>query len=77
MTKLTKAQRQLLRQTLDQDAVVWLDMATEIRRRMFWKMVVRGYLYIRRDWEWGAGYGVIDVFDIITLTDKGHKAVRA
>jgi hypothetical protein len=77
MAKLTKVQKRVLRLAIDQDACEWLDMATEIQRAMFWKMEQRGYLYIRRDVEMAWGYGVLDSFDTITPTDKGHKALQA
>ncbi len=75
--KLTKAQRRLLKQAANQDATVWLDMATDIQKAMFWKMERRGYLYLQQNWFLdGYGYGVVDVFETIYLTDKGFREVQ-
>jgi len=76
MAKLTKAQRRELKRAVNQDACVWLDMATEIQRAMFWKLEQRGYLYIRRDVELSWGFGVLDSFDTIVPTAKGAAALR-
>lgn len=75
MTKLTRAQRRTLRRCAGQDVNVWLDMATEIQRAMFWKLERRGYLYIQRDWCMGPNYGVVDTFDFVELTCKGRNAL--
>ena len=76
MAKLTKAQRRVLKRANKQDEVVFFDMATEIQRSMYRKMVQRGYLDVSCDWEFGAGLGVIDIFQTITLTSKGQAALR-